>query len=165
MMEALTVRYRPSGIIFVGSEVLTTVVLKSSIFWDIMPCSPLKIKQRFGGTCCLHLQGRRISQARIQYESRCHSERHACFLLGLFFDPENGGDTFLQNAGCLSVDYTALHPRRRNSSLMIFAKLVQGPPTWNFITISPTVLMFINESMKKRSLTTSKYKKFWEIVY
>jgi hypothetical protein len=43
-----------------GSEVLTTVVTKSSIFWDITPCSLL-----------------------------------AGFLLGLFFDPEDGGDMFL----------------------------------------------------------------------
>jgi hypothetical protein len=35
-----------------------------------MPCSPLKINGRFGGTCCLHLQGRRISQARKQSATR-----------------------------------------------------------------------------------------------
>jgi hypothetical protein len=29
---------------------------------------PLKVKQYFGGICSLHLQGRRISQARNQYE-------------------------------------------------------------------------------------------------
>jgi hypothetical protein len=28
--------------IFVGFEVLTAVVMKSTIFWDITPCSPLK---------------------------------------------------------------------------------------------------------------------------
>jgi hypothetical protein len=27
----------------VGFEVLTAVVMKSSIFWDITPCSPLKV--------------------------------------------------------------------------------------------------------------------------
>jgi hypothetical protein len=30
------------------------------------PCSPLKVNRRFGGTCRLCLQGRRISQARNQ---------------------------------------------------------------------------------------------------
>jgi hypothetical protein len=39
--------------------------MKSSILWDITPCSPLKANRRFGGTC-LHLQGQRISQARKQ---------------------------------------------------------------------------------------------------
>jgi hypothetical protein len=35
-------------------EVLTAVVVKSSIFWDITPCSPLSVNRRFGGTCRLH---------------------------------------------------------------------------------------------------------------
>jgi hypothetical protein len=56
-----------------GFESLTTLVTKSSVFWDITPCSPLKINRRFGRTCHLHLQGRRISQARNQHESSaCH---------------------------------------------------------------------------------------------
>jgi hypothetical protein len=32
----------------VGFEVLTAVVMKSSIFWDVSPCSPLKVNRRFG---------------------------------------------------------------------------------------------------------------------
>jgi hypothetical protein len=36
--------------ILVGSEILTAVVMKSSIFWDIMLCSPLKISLHFGAT-------------------------------------------------------------------------------------------------------------------
>jgi hypothetical protein len=34
----------------VGFEVLTPVVMKSTIFWDITPCSPLRVNRRFGGT-------------------------------------------------------------------------------------------------------------------
>jgi hypothetical protein len=30
----------------------------------------------------------------------------------LFFDPEDGGDTFLLNVGYNSTDYTASYPRR-----------------------------------------------------
>jgi hypothetical protein len=30
-------------------KVLTAVIMNSSIFYDITPCSPLKAKQRFGG--------------------------------------------------------------------------------------------------------------------
>jgi hypothetical protein len=36
-------------------EVLTAAFVKSSIFWDITPCSPLKVNRRFGGTCRLHI--------------------------------------------------------------------------------------------------------------
>jgi hypothetical protein len=32
--------------------------MKSIILWNIMPCSPLSVNRCFGGTYCLHLQGR-----------------------------------------------------------------------------------------------------------
>jgi hypothetical protein len=44
-----------------GFEVLTAVVMKSTIFWDLMLCTLLKVNQHFRGTCHLHLHGRRIS--------------------------------------------------------------------------------------------------------
>jgi hypothetical protein len=37
-------------IIYVWFEVLTAVVIKSLIFWDITPWSPLRVKEHFGGT-------------------------------------------------------------------------------------------------------------------
>jgi hypothetical protein len=40
-------------------EVFTAVVMKSIIFWDMRPCSPLSFNRRFGGTYRLHLQDRR----------------------------------------------------------------------------------------------------------
>jgi hypothetical protein len=42
--------------------------LKSTIFWDITSCNPLRVIRRFGGTYRLHLQGRKISRARNQRE-------------------------------------------------------------------------------------------------
>jgi hypothetical protein len=36
---------------YVGFEVLPPVVMKSTVFCDIMPCSLLKFKRRFGGKC------------------------------------------------------------------------------------------------------------------
>jgi hypothetical protein len=66
-----------------GFEVLTAVVMKYTIFWDITPCSPLKVNRRFGGIYSLLL-------------ATCF---YAGFLLGLFFDPEDGGDMFLRNVG------------------------------------------------------------------
>jgi hypothetical protein len=47
------------------------VVMKSSIFWDITPCSPLEVSRCFEGIC----------QAELCF--------HACLLMGLFFDPED----------------------------------------------------------------------------
>jgi hypothetical protein len=70
----------------IGFEVLTAVVVESSIFWDITPCSQLKVNQRFGRTYRLHLQGRRSALL-----TTCV---HVGFLLGLFFDPEDRGDMF-----------------------------------------------------------------------
>jgi hypothetical protein len=44
---------------------------------------------------------------------------HAGFLLGLFFDPEDRGNVFLQNVCWFSTDYMALYPRRQSSSRYI----------------------------------------------
>jgi hypothetical protein len=38
------------------------MVLKSTIFWNIMMYSPWKVNRHFEETCCLHFQGRRISR-------------------------------------------------------------------------------------------------------
>jgi hypothetical protein len=80
--------------------------MKSSTFWDITPCSPLKVNSLFGGTCQLHLQDRRLSEARNPRENRWLRSAallatcfHFGFLFGLFFDPEDGGDMFLRYVG------------------------------------------------------------------
>jgi hypothetical protein len=70
-------------ILHIGYEVLTAVVLKSSIFRDITPGSPLKVNPRFG-VSRLFLQGRRIIAELCVLP--------AGFLHGLFFDPEDGGN-------------------------------------------------------------------------
>jgi hypothetical protein len=36
----------------IGSEVLTTMDMKSSVLWDITLYSPFEDNRRFGGTCC-----------------------------------------------------------------------------------------------------------------
>jgi hypothetical protein len=54
----------------VGFKDFTAAVMKSSVFWDITLCSPLKVNRPFGGTYRLHRQGRKICQARNQRESR-----------------------------------------------------------------------------------------------
>jgi hypothetical protein len=59
------------------------MTLTTTIFWDIMPCSPLTVNRRFGGTYCLHLQGRKnkLSKkpARKQEATICSSETSVDF--------------------------------------------------------------------------------------
>jgi hypothetical protein len=57
-----------------------TYLHKSHIYEEfhllgLMLCSPLKVNWHFGGTSRLHLQGRRISQARTQHENRRQAEQ------------------------------------------------------------------------------------------
>jgi hypothetical protein len=82
-----------------GFEVLTAVIAKSSVLCDATLGSPLEVNRLFGGTCRLQLQGRGKSQER--------NLLHADFLLGLFFDPEDG-DMLVRNVGWFSMDYKAL---------------------------------------------------------
>jgi hypothetical protein len=49
-----------------GVEVPTAVVVKKCVVLDIMPYGPLKVNRRFGGTCFLRLQSRRMRQTRNQ---------------------------------------------------------------------------------------------------
>jgi hypothetical protein len=47
---------------------------------------------------------------------------HAGFMLGVLFDPEDGGDIFLRNVGRLSTDYTALYPEDGDLILFLDSK-------------------------------------------
>jgi hypothetical protein len=38
------------------------VTTGSVVLWDMTPCSPVDVHQCFGGTYCLHLQGKIVSQ-------------------------------------------------------------------------------------------------------
>jgi hypothetical protein len=70
----------------VGCEVFTAVIMRSTVFWEIAQCSQLKINRRFGGTYPFHIQGRKISRARNQRESRWQAEAR-WFLARLLFRP------------------------------------------------------------------------------
>jgi hypothetical protein len=67
-----------------GFEVLTAMVMKGSICWDITQGSPFKVSSRVRGTC-LHLQRQRISQAWNQRETRRQAGTHV---------PPKGWSTF-----------------------------------------------------------------------
>jgi hypothetical protein len=57
-------------------EVFTAVVMKSIIFWDMTPCSPLSFKVRFGGIYGPHLQGRRNRFSKTSKQSRARWRRY-----------------------------------------------------------------------------------------
>jgi hypothetical protein len=59
------------------------------VFWDITPCSLLKVDRRFGGIYRLHLQCRRVSQARDQCEAGSR---------------QSSGDMFFRNVGWFSTN-------------------------------------------------------------
>jgi hypothetical protein len=44
------------------------MAMKSSVFWDIRSCGPLKVSHCFGGICHLRFQSVRTSQARNHHE-------------------------------------------------------------------------------------------------
>lgn len=67
-------------------EVLTAAVMNCSVSGDKMPHTPLDVNWRSGGTCCLQLQGRRMSQTR---NTACYL-LNAGFLFSLFVDPVDG---------------------------------------------------------------------------
>jgi hypothetical protein len=55
--------------------------MKSTIFWNIRECSPLKFDPRFGGTYRLHLQGKKPAaySSTLKMEAICSSETSADF--------------------------------------------------------------------------------------
>jgi hypothetical protein len=75
----------------VGFEDLTVVVIKSSAFWDITPCSLLKVNQRFRGTCRPPSSGSKNKPSTRNQREAASYVIHAGFVLGLFFDTEDQG--------------------------------------------------------------------------
>jgi hypothetical protein len=73
-------------LLHVATEVLTAVLMGSSIFCNIKPCIMLKVNRRFGGIFRLHIVA-------------CFHTGCLLGLSGLFYDLKNGGDMFLRNVG------------------------------------------------------------------
>jgi hypothetical protein len=71
--------------------------MESTVFWDATPCTVVDT-DGFGGTYCLHLQGRRVHRT---------SRLLVVCVDGLLFDSEDGASTFLRNIDKHLSDYTA----------------------------------------------------------
>jgi hypothetical protein len=65
--------------------------MKITIFWDIMPCGPLKVNRRFGGTSAPSQGSNKMSVSILLVI--CF---HAGISLGLY-DSEDVGDMSLRN--------------------------------------------------------------------
>jgi hypothetical protein len=63
------------NIVVVRFEVLTAVIIKNSVLWDVMAYNPLKVNRRSATPCRLHLQDRRIKSHKNQ------AQLATCFML------------------------------------------------------------------------------------
>jgi hypothetical protein len=73
---------------------------EESYLLGIATCRPLKANRRFGGTYCLHLQGRRISIERNQHEA---GSLRALFAELCLYQAAGSGQTLL--ATCFMLVY------------------------------------------------------------
>jgi hypothetical protein len=76
-----------------------SIAWEISVFWDIRQCNPLKVNRCFGVIIRLHLQGRRISQARSHREAG--RKQSSIMELEAKFSSETSVD-FQQTNGILS---------------------------------------------------------------
>jgi hypothetical protein len=82
-LDMYSLSFKLVVLLVVKFEVLTAVVMKSSIFWDISPCSPLKIYRRFGGAelfaTCFILVPFLADSFTLKMEATCFSEKSVYF--------------------------------------------------------------------------------------
>jgi hypothetical protein len=91
--------------------------MKISVFWGVTVCSSVKTTD----VSVKHIDSIfKVEEEAKQETSMKQNMLAACFilffLLGLFFDPVDGGYMFLRNVDLLTPDCTASYPRRYNSS-------------------------------------------------
>jgi hypothetical protein len=94
--------------IYLFIVVFYVITLSKIIFWDVTPCSSVKVHRHYGGIYCLHLQGRNVSHANNEPEKGGIRKSRASWLL---LHPEDGSSAFFCNVGRLLPDYMASHPR------------------------------------------------------
>lgn len=86
------------------------------------PRSPVKVNRRLGETHRLHLQGRRVKQARNNISIQPASA--GFFFLFLLLDREDEGDMIRRNIGWLSPHFT------QETECFMVAAIRNSNPTW-----------------------------------
>jgi hypothetical protein len=100
----------------VGFEVPTAEVMTNSVFYSLMPYSPLKI-------------------------SRVSDDYVLGFSIGLLTTPENGGNIFLRNIGCLPTDLREeCTSTVRDWTLRAIRRLLWGWEDW---MKTPAILVYL----------------------
>jgi hypothetical protein len=124
---------KTSQIHAINSDIRENVIIKSTTYWDVMPCGLVEVHQYFRKTQCLHQQGERSSQARNQPSCLLLLSG---FMLGSFSEPEDEGSMFLWNVSWLLSDYTVLHLWRQYSSVNTVRTSIPATGYCNCITVS-----------------------------
>jgi hypothetical protein len=63
----------------------------------------------------------------LESKPRKQEEEDAFSLLDLYFEPENGGSTFLRNVRTFIVDYKASHSTNRTINVTIVCRFMTSP--------------------------------------
>jgi hypothetical protein len=87
-----------SEVNYVGFKVLTAVVMKNYIFWNITPCSPVKVNRRLRAACPSSSGSKSVPSKKAAWH----------FLLGLLFDPEDGSNMFLRLSPVCTASYSEI---------------------------------------------------------
>jgi hypothetical protein len=87
------------------------------VLWDVTPCSPLKINQRFERIFCLNFSGSKFKPSKKPELKICLIFAYFCFLFVLFFYPE---------------DWGVIPPRRQRTPrcYMPEDRTLHKPPLW-----------------------------------
>jgi hypothetical protein len=87
---------------------------------EVTPCS-LIFQQRLGGTCCSDPEDRTVEHLSIKLQAHQAKGRAYCLvipsLLGLLFDPKDGGYIFIRNVSILLLRQVVRHSTRQYFSL------------------------------------------------
>jgi hypothetical protein len=113
---------------------------KSSIFWDMTPCSPLELNWCFRGTYRLHLRGKRISQARNQRGPRSKHSSCSAYSLTLqteaIYSSETSVDTQRTTQRYIPEDGTLHKYRCENLKSYIMRSLIGTIVFWDMLPYS-----------------------------